>query len=239
MNSNRLHHQTITLNSTTLIFPLQSLLRNYITTKPWAIKDLWGKQNLRGLETLDHISGMWMKTYLNAHFRPFKIKLRTCNITWKLRVKAYIQLLHKFKESDKNSKIHPLAESSFHTLNKSWEKRKEIKKGKKKSTGLLPETFRTWNEHKSAHMSSTTHRSWITVTSKHLSKWDQHKSLMASSDILDLCIFLAHPITCIIHRFWYCMIHFSSDWNHIFPLLLLLKSSMVWHCPVMWAAEQR
>lgn len=73
-----------------------------------------------------------MKTYLNAHFRPFKIKLRTYNITWKLRVKAYIQLLHKFKESHKNSKIHPLAESSFHTLKKFWEKRKKKKRTKKK-----------------------------------------------------------------------------------------------------------
>lgn len=134
-----------------------------------------------------------MKTYLSAHFGPFKIKLRTYNITWKLRVKVYIQLLHKFKESDKNNKIHSLAECSFHTLNKSWEKREEKKKKKKKSTGLLPETFRTWNEPKSAHRSCTTHRSWITVTSKHPSKWDQHKSLMASSDILDLCIFSWSP----------------------------------------------
>lgn len=82
-----------------------------------------------------------MKTYLSAHFGPFKIKLRTYNITWKLRVKIYIQLLHKFKESDKNNKIHSLAERSFHTLNKSWEKREGKKKEKKEEYWSSPRNF--------------------------------------------------------------------------------------------------
>lgn len=60
--------------------------------------------------------------------------------------------------------------------------------GNVRNTGVHPELFTTQNEPKFAHMAATD-GSQVTVASKHLLKLDWHKSLKASSGILDLCIF--------------------------------------------------
>lgn len=110
MNSNGLYHQNVT-----------SIFHNfYLSTMThcwesglylWATKELGGKQNIRSLEKLDHTSGVWTKTQLSAHFRLFETKLR---LKMEMRSLKYNRC-NEFQEPNRNCKMHPLAESSFHT----------------------------------------------------------------------------------------------------------------------------